>query len=191
MNSVCKTAVALGLAGLLAAPVAVANETGFEFGVSGLSTHMDATLRASKQSFDVTRVSDHSDGWALNGAWRFSPHFAVDVEYADHGSFHGFNTCPPEVFCIAANIPERVKAETWTLSMIGEMPISDSWRLFGRLGWAETELDRQFARDLRDDGVSAGAGVRWAWNDMSSLSLEYRDEAAKMDRVGLQLSYKF
>ena len=190
MNSVCKAAVALGLASLLGASEAPADDMGFEVSVGALSSRMD-DLFGGPDFGDLTRVSDHATGWSLSGAWRFNPNFALDLEYADHGTFHGFNICPPELLCIAADSPEQVEGTTWTLSMLGDLPLSDSWSLVGRLGWAETELDRRSASDVDVDGVAAGVGLRWSYNDMSSLLLEYRVEAAELERLGLQWNYRF
>lgn len=175
---------------LLTVQTSAANETGFELNVGGISTHMDGTF-AGPASADLTSVSDRNTGWALSGTWYFSPSWGIDLEYADHGNFRGFNLCPPDFLCIAANSPEIVEVKSLTLSLLGEMPLGGQWSAFGRVGYADTDLNRRFAGDTDDQGWVAGVGLRRMFGQNYHLALEYRTEAADLDRYGVSFGYRF
>jgi hypothetical protein len=190
MNKHFFLAPALVMAGLLASNPVIANETGFELGFGVLSSRMEGSF-GNTHPADFTRVNDSVNGYALSGAWQFNPNWAVDLEYTDHGSFHGVNTCPPELLCIAAESPEVIDARTLTLSMLAEVPIGSDWSIFGRLGYADTDLNRRYSGDVDDKNVIIGAGLYWLYTQHSSLALEYRSEAADIDRLGLSVRYQF
>ena len=190
MNTRFLLAPALIMAGLVAGNPVMANESGFELSFGGLTSRMEGSF-SNRGPSDLTRVNDSASGYALSGAWHFNSNWAVDLEYADHGSFHGVNPCPPELFCIAAESPEVVDARTVTLSLMGEVSIGSDWNMFGRLGYADTELNRMYAGDVDDNDAVIGAGLRWIYTQHSSLALEYRSEAANIDRLGLSLRYQF
>lgn len=167
-----------------------ADDSGFELSIGGFSGRMSGSF-GNTDPADLTRVSDSSGGFSLSGAWRLNDHWAIDLEYADNGGFDGYNTCPPELLCIAAESPEVVDARTVTLSVLGELPVRPDWNLFARLGYADTDLDRRYAADVDDREAVVGAGFSWLYSPRSRLALEYRSEAADMERLGLSLRHRF
>ncbi|MDX1459928.1 MAG: outer membrane beta-barrel protein [Xanthomonadales bacterium] len=178
------------LSSLLPATSALAQDNRFELTISGISSRMDGRFSDDITS-DLTRASDRDTGYSISAAWRINPRWALGLEYADHGTLDGFNLCPPELFCIAAESPEFIDASSVTLSLAAAWPISDHWDIFGRVGYAETDLDRRFAGDTDDSSAVFGAGLIRELGQSTDLVIEHRVEAADLQRTSAGIMFRF
>ena len=83
-------------------------------------------------------ISTQDTGAGLNLGYRFGKSFALEAGYIDLGryNFSSFTTAP------AVDTLQGVyKAQAWSLSGVGILPMNNKWTLFGKVGFARTSAD--------------------------------------------------
>lgn len=106
----------------------------------------------------------------IRGGYQFTPNFGVEAQAGFGSGEHNPAVFPP------ANQEYK---NSYGFFGTATYPLENGWELFGRLGWIQTSVETNFSvgppfsTDIEDDGVSAGAGARYFWNERSGLSLDY------------------
>jgi OOP family OmpA-OmpF porin len=134
-----------------------------------------------------------------------NPYWAVETGYFDLGRF-GFtaNTTP------AGSLTGTARIRGLNLDLVGTLPITDSWSLFGRVGAAYAQTNDTFTSTgavtvlnpsprKRDTNYKYGFGTQYAFTPAVTLRLEaerYRVNDAvgnhgDVDLVSLGLVYRF
>ena len=111
-----------------------------------------------EDSEDGISFEDNPFGWKIYAGYDFNDNFAVEGSYINSGE------AEDEVF----GEQVEVTLTAFTVSAIGLMPVSDTVSLFGKLGFysGEEEVTVQGSSlDDDDDGMTVGAGVRFATSD--------------------------
>lgn len=101
---------------------------------------------------------DNPLGWRLLAGYDFNDNFAIEGSYVDSGK--------AEDEVLGEQV--EVKLTAFTASVVGLMPVSDTVKVFGKLGFysGEEEVTIQgFSIDDDDSGMTVGAGVRFATSD--------------------------
>ena len=80
-------------------------------------------------------IEDNTDTtYTLRGGYRFNPYFAVELGYYDLGNY-GFNGKIG-----STEVNGTAKAKSYGISAVGILPLGQQFDLYGRIGWAESEL---------------------------------------------------
>ncbi len=116
--------------------LSVAAEPGFYAG-AGLGHNDYGLPDPQAEPFD-----DRDLGYKLLLGWQATPHFGLELAWADHGDA----TVPSGVVCIALiNAPcpdrSRLQARTATLSAAGYLPVSERVDLYARAGLGAWRFD--------------------------------------------------
>ena len=199
------------VAAALLAPLSAFSDTGWYIGGALGQARADG-LESGKLSVAVvpgsltTSIDDKDTAGKLFAGYRFGPYFAAEVNYADFGSTRlnstfttqrsGTLTEPGE-----ASIDRSVKA--FGIDLLAGVTVAESFRLFGRLGWSEAEVESTVSTNLlatidrgsffsdmgpelsrtrtsRKGTVKYGAGVEWSPAKSVGLRLEWE----RLDKVG-------
>ncbi len=129
-------------AGVIASPIAAAES---ELYVTG-----------GVSSFDLGSVTP--SGGTIRGGWRWDEHFGAEIE----GSF-GLESDATDFLNSNINIEGQVGA-----FLVGRLPINDKVSVFGRIGYARTEVEYDFSNNqyIRTaDGIASGIGAEYSFTD--------------------------
>ncbi len=155
-----KIVCGLVLAGLACSATASADEfTGFYAGVGAGSVAIDDDFGGFDASDTAFKVFA---GYSLNEL------IAVELAYIDGGTAEETETLPGSPFDVfASDITVKTAIETRIidLALIGTLPLTESWSLFGRLGYASIKTD---ARVRFDFGPLVGTGAPAAFGISSN-----------------------
>lgn len=204
----------LGLIALAAitSPIAVADDTGWyagaNLGRSGATidnARITSSLLGGGLSTSSITNDDRSTGYKLFGGYQFNRNFAVEGGYFDLGNFgYTANTVP------LGTLDGRIKLKGLNLDLVGILPITEKFSVFGRAG-----LNYANARDSftgtgavsvinpnphkRDTNYKFGVGLQYAFTDALAVRGEverYRINDAvgnkgDIDLVSVGLIYRF
>jgi OOP family OmpA-OmpF porin len=199
---------------LMATPYALAAEPGWYVG---------ANVGRSQATIDQDRITsgllgqgliagpinedDRDGGYKLFGGYQLNRHFAVEGGYFDLGRF-GFatTTLPPAPGTLNGDI----KLKGVNLDLVGTLPVSERFSVFGRIGVAMSQADDTFtgtgavnmrnpSPSARSNNLKVGLGLDYAFTPSLSLRAEierYRvDDAVgnkgDVDLISLGLVYRF
>ena len=150
-------------------------------------------------------VEERDVGYKIFGGYQFNRYIAVEGGYFDLGHF-GFNavTVPP------GTLSGEMKVRGINIDLVGTMPLTEKWSVFGRVGANYAETKDSFSGtgavtilnpnpSTRDTNVKVGLGVQYALTDALGLRGEverYRVNDAvgnkgDVDLVSLGLVYRF
>ena len=159
------------------------------------------------QGFTVnSRTEDNSStGYKLFGGYQFNRNFAVEGGYFDLGRFnYSLNTTPLGTF--AADT--RVRG--LNLDLVGFLPLTEQFSVFGRVGAAYAQSRANFARtgalpltnsptSRNDTNLKVGIGMQYAFTEALALRAElerYRvsdpvRNRGNIDMASIGLVYRF
>ncbi|WP_296923801.1 outer membrane beta-barrel protein [Polaromonas sp.] len=166
---------------------------------------INRTLAA--QGLGITSISedDRDTGYKLFGGYQFNRNFAVEGGFFDLGkSSYRFNTLP------LGSFSGETRVRGLNLDLVGILPVSDRFSVFGRVGAAYAQSRANFAStgavaanrsDTRnnDTHVKVGLGMQYALTEALSLRAElerYRindpvRNRGHIDMASLGLVYRF
>ena len=128
----------LGLLALaaLASPLAIAQDSGWYAGANvgrSLATIDDGRITSGLQAggFATSSISDRdrSTGFKLYGGYQINKNFAVEGGYFDLGKFGYTATTVP-----AGTLTGDIKVKGLNLDLVGTLPLTDKFSVFGRAG---------------------------------------------------------
>jgi OmpA-OmpF porin, OOP family len=208
---VALTAVAAAIAGL-ASPVAMADDAGWYVGANvGQSRAKidDARITSGLlgSGFAATSITndERDTGFKLYGGYQFNRNFALEGGYFDLGQF-GFtaNTVP------TGTLNGNIKLRGLNLDMVGILPLSDKFSVFGRVGMNYADARDHFAGtgavqvlnpnpSARQANAKFGVGMQYAFTDALAMRVEaerYRiNDAVRnkgdVDLFSVGLVYRF
>ncbi len=88
------------------------------------------------EGFDRANVDDSDTGFKVFGGYSFNSNFAVELSYFDLGEVSGRENFPP-----FGTVSFDVGVSGLNASAVGRLPLSDTFALFGKLGFASYDLD--------------------------------------------------
>lgn len=161
----------------------------------------------SGQGFTVnSRTADNSsNGYKLFGGYQLNRNFAVEGGYFDLGRFnYGLNTSPFGSFASDTRI------RGLNLDLVGLLPLTDQFSVFGRIGAAYAQSRGNFARtgalplnnvatNRNDTNLKVGLGLQYAFTDALAVRAElerYRisdpvRNRGNIDMASIGLVYRF
>jgi OmpA-OmpF porin, OOP family len=123
------------------------------------------TTKLSDDGFDDAGidVDDSDTGFKIFGGYSFNNNFAVELSYFDLGEVNGAFNEP-----FVGNVSFDVGISGFNASAVGRLPVSDTFSLFGKLGFASYDVD----------GHVSIAGVGSGSDSSSETDLSYGVGAA-------------
>ena len=137
--------IALGTlaAAFLSVPAIATADTGLYIGGSVGSTTI-------KEDFDGTVIDDDATAYRLVTGFQFGDMLGIEIGYQDFGEVE--------------ELPVLLSAEGWTAGATLDLPVSDTFSLFGRAGvffWDADVVVDGFSIDLpSDEDFYYGAGAK-------------------------------
>ena len=197
---------------VIASPFALADDAGWYVG---------ANVGASRATIDDARITsgllgngfsaapitndDSSTGYKLYGGYRLNRYIAVEGGYFDLGDFGFKATTVP-----AGTLTGNIKLRGLNLDLVGTLPITDKFSVFGRIGANYTQARDTFSAagavnvldpnpSTRDTNLKVGLGLEYAFNDSLAMRAElerYRINDAvgnkgDIDLASVGLVYRF
>lgn len=140
-------------------------------------------------------VDGEDTGFKIFGGYQFNRNFAFEVSYLDLGkaSYTGFAGAAPVT-------GGRAETTGFNFSVVGALPLSPNFDLFGKLGMMAWETDASFSvsgvpGSQKNDGNDLTYGVGVAYNFTPNLALRGEWERLKavddIDFLSVSLAVKF
>jgi len=114
---------------------------------------------------DNAQVDDKQTTYTIRTGWRFTPYMALELGYYDLGkyAFHGSPVGLP------VDIDGEARAKSVGLSLVGTVPLNMWWDVYGRIGYARSELKVNASANLvgpvnikdKQNEATYGIGGRW------------------------------
>jgi len=214
MSNKRAAAAASTVLGLVLASSAIAADRGFYLGASGGQSTFDTDIDFDSLADDVAfplRSSDldkRDTAFSAFGGYRFFRYLAVEAEYIDLGKLS--YTATGSIFGLGASpftLGLDVETDGFAGSVLGILPLSERWELFGRAGFlfGETTVRGSLTGPGFSDssstsdhlefamiGVGAALNIQERW----TLRLEYRafedvdNEETTLDYTSLAVVYR-
>lgn len=209
-----KLSAALGWATLaaLASPAAMAQDAGWYGGANvgqSRATIDDPRIRSNLLNNGFTSVTiaddDRSTGFKIFGGYQLNKNFAVEGGYFDLGNFGYSATTVP-----AGTLNGNMKVRGLNLDLVGTLPMTDKFSVFGRLGVNYAQTRDNFSGTgavnvtnpnprKNDTNYKFGAGLQYAFTDSLAMRVEaerYRINDAvgnkgDIDLYSVGLIYRF
>lgn len=180
-------AVRLSLAALLAAISlgAVAADQGFYtyasagWTQSDRKAETDRAIAGAGASVFTSTADDEDTGYKVVGGYRVSTHLSVEAGYVNLGKYkyQGVATVP------VATRGGYVKADGWTLGVVGSLPVTEKIAIFGKLGLVNYDLKYHCGgtgfvchrenSSKNDTTLFYGAGADWSFTKDWFARAEY------------------
>ena len=159
------------------------------------------------QGFTInSRTEDNSStGYKLFGGYQLNRNFAVEGGYFDLGRFnYAFATTPPGTFA------SDMRVRGLNLDLVGMLPLSEQFSVFGRIGAAYAQSRANFTRtgaqpltssptSRNDTNLKVGIGMQYAFTEALAVRAElerYRvsdpiRNRGNIDMASIGLVYRF
>jgi len=168
-------------AGLAAAGHAQSADNGFN--LSAGYTRMDL------EDFELSAAT-------LRGGYDFNRHFGIEGQLDLGIDGDEASICPPNAACVAA-ISEVDLDYSIGAYAVGRLPLTDRFRVFGRLGYVTSEFDANVAYGgaTDDQGIAWGAGAEFDIWEAGAIRFDYTrtdyDDFGESDAFTLSYAYRF
>ncbi|WP_435627567.1 porin family protein [Candidatus Ferrigenium straubiae] len=157
-----KIASALLLSTVVAAPVFAA-DSGFYAGVTA------GQARASSYASNVTLTKSTDTVAGILAGYQFTRNWGAEAFYTGAGKFTGVNT---------VGVTGSGNADTWGLVVVGTLPLSDAFSLYGKLGYASTKTSASSSNGIMKGAtrsaetyglgatynINKSVGIRFGWD---------------------------
>lgn len=123
----------------------------------------------------ITQIEDSEDGltfkdspfgWRLLAGYDFNENFAIEGSYVNSG----------EAEDTVEGIDIKAELSAFTFSVVGLLPMNESTKLFGKLGYYDGEEEvTAFGITVDDDadGLTAGIGMRYQLQNQFTIRGEF------------------
>ena len=148
---------------------------------------------------ELTGLSDASVNktdttFTVRGGYMFNPYFGLDVGYYDLGSY-GFNGTGPGHVAVSGS----GKAKAWGVSALGVLPLGDMFDVYGRIGYADSQIKTNANTELLtasstdwQGGATYGVGGHWNFNKSVGLFAEWmKNDKIKVDSYLIGVDFRF
>ena len=183
---------AFALTAAMAAPAAEV-QPGFYAGAS------IGTTKISDDGFDDAGidVDDSDTGIKIFGGYSFNNNFAIELSYFDLGEVSGSFNDP-----FFGNISFDVGISGFNASAVGRLPVSDTFSLFGKLGFASYDLDGRAtvagfgsgSDSTSETDLSYGVGAALSFGGQWEARVEYEAidvDGGDADMLSVGAMYRF
>ena len=166
-------------------PLTAVADSGFFIGAAIGSAGLD-------DDFDGLDVDTSSTSVRLVGGWRFNEFFAFEAGYHKFGDFED----TVDVGGTPTNV--SLKADGFTLGVIGSLPVGERFSLFGRAGmffWdGDADINNVTVATPEDSNLYIGVGAGYAFTEKFSLTgdwTRYELEDTQSNVLSIGFEYRF
>ena len=139
------------------------------------------------------QVGDSATTYNLRVGAMMTPYFGVELGYYDHGEYDFSGSIG------AVNVAGTAKAKSFGLSAIGVLPVSAYFDVYGRLGYASSELKANasaagFVANDKDNerGMLYGVGAHWNVSRNVGVFAEWgKADKIKVDSYLVGVDFRF
>ena len=209
-----KASGTLGLLTLavITSPLALAQDSGWYAGGNvgrGAATIDEARITSGLLGAGLTTNAivnrDRDNGYKIFGGYRLNPNLAIEGGLYNLGTYGFTATTSP-----AGTLNGEIKLRGVNLDLVGTLPISEKFSVFGRVGAASTQTRDTFSGtgavvvtnpnpSQRDTNLKVGLGMQYDFTESLGMRLEaerYRVNDAvgnkgHVDLVSVGLIYRF
>ena len=149
---------------------------------------------------------DKSSSFKIFGGYEFNKYFAAELGYHEFGSFSQTLTSGGSMGKV------ELKGHGFFLDLVGKLPLSDSFSLFGKIGLAQTTLDATYTltgifvgccsnASASETDPRFGLGAQYNFNRQFGGRIEYERTKnvgdpnttgeGDIDYLGIALTYMF
>ena len=118
-------------------------------------------IEDSDDTLDIS-FKDNPFGFRLLAGFDFNENFGIEGSYINSGK--------AEDDILGENV--EVELSAFTIAAVGLLPVSESTKLFGKIGFFSGEQEVTVFGDTFDedeDGMTVGAGIRFATSDTFAI----------------------
>ncbi|ROS01615.1 opacity protein-like surface antigen [Sinobacterium caligoides] len=173
-----KVLTALILPVTLASSAAVLADSGFY--ASGAVSYADHTASIKENGIHSDDLEEAATGYNITAGYQFNTFFGLEASYYDFGSVDGKQTAN------GRNYKSSSDSSAFGVAAVGTLPLGESWKLYGKLGAAQSRNNLKVAWEdhenpdesgsttLEDNGFTPyyGAGVSYAVVPNAEIYLE-------------------
>lgn len=130
-----------------------------------------------------TAFDDKDTAYRVYGGYRFHRNFAAEIAYVDLGRFELRSTVVP-----AGTLTNRIRSSGVDFSVLGLLPVSERWTVFGRLGVLAARAKASYSGDgsvfindgegeqsKRTSGIVYGVGAMADLTPRLGVRVEYNE----------------
>jgi len=138
-------------------------------------------------------VGDTDTSWTVRAGWRFHPYMALEAGYYEFGTYDFRGNAG------AVTVTGDAKVESYSLSLVGILPMGEHFEGYGRIGYAHTKakfsantaISSAFAADTQNE-ATYGIGARWHFARNWSLFAEWmKNDKIKIDNYMGGIDFRF
>jgi len=180
-----RTAALVAVLSIAVFPLTAIADSGFFIGAALGSASLD-------DDFDGLTVDSSSTSVRLVGGWRFNEFFAFEAGYHNFGDFED----TVDVGGTPTNV--SLKADGFTLGVIGSLPMGERFSLFGRAGmffWdGDADINNVTVATPEDSNLYIGVGAGYAFTEKFLLTgdwTRYELEDTQSNVLSIGFEYRF
>jgi hypothetical protein len=166
---------------------AVAEERSYVFG-SVATTRSDIALGG------LNGVDDDKGSYSVGFGILLADNLGVEAAWVDYGTLAGQTNCPPEIACVTIPLFSDAELKGVSLSLLGSLPLSATWKAYARLGFLSWDVDYEglsAAYDASDEDLLYGIGLRWSLSERWKSFVEYQRVNLDLKTASVGVSYHF
>jgi hypothetical protein len=153
-----------------------------------------ATTRSDVALGGLNGVDDDSGSYSLGFGILMTDNFSVEAAWADYGTHAGQTNCPPDIACVTVPLSSDAELKGVSLSLLGSLPLSATWKAYARLGFLSWDVDYEglsAAFDASDENLLYGIGLRWSLSERWKYFVEYQRVNLDLETASIGVSYHF
>ncbi len=160
------------------APAAFAGNPFYLVGKLG-DTSLDVDFGRSFQQI----IDGNDNSWSVGVGFKLGKYFAFQGEYYDFGAASGSGSpCDDSTDgCIESQVPLEADSTAVSVTVLPQLPLSERFSLYGKLGFVSWESDvseiqdagDRFIDDFDDEDIVFGGGLRYQLPGPLSVFGEY------------------
>jgi opacity protein-like surface antigen len=173
-----------------------------------MASNLYVLADAGQIKYEGDSSSETATGFTLGGGYKFNDSFAIEVAYRDLGDIEGHETEVDGETSIEEDYYYDFTA--LQISLVAGFPVGESVNIYGRLGYADIDVETSFSVIQTTDGdtlshsgsgtissneVLFGVGVSYALSESFALRTEYgqygKFEGIETSSITFGLTYGF
>ncbi|MCG7588175.1 outer membrane beta-barrel protein [Photobacterium sp. OFAV2-7] len=192
-----KTIISLGIISALFPAFANAGNAyiGASVGQASYDNLATSDIEDSASSLGMSIIDDSDTGFKVFGGYRANEHFAVELFYANLGEVSVNLGAASSLF---GTNELTIEQDTLGASLIGILPVTDNFELFGKVGFHAWDATINLTSDVKVEAADGtdpmfGAGIAYKYNRVSIQAEfeRYQLDETDIDLMSIGLAYHF
>ena len=147
----------------------------------------------AQEMFWLPGRDEEATSWNLLAGYRVSKHVALELAYHDFGTLHEFSPSRTIGQITTIEVRSEMESKGATLSLLGELPITDQWSVYLRAGglFADQDVSRRIAGNAFEESYDSevflyGLGTQIDFGAHWTVRLDFQsyDDVGKGNGIG-------